>query len=244
MTEIKNIIKSKNWDVFWEKSPDGFNDIMQKSTTFVGEKLVEYNIINNSNKILDFGCGPGFLTDHIKDNANSIIGVDISENYINNCKKIFNNYNNLSFEIIKPYDFEKLSCIIKNHKIDTIIILSTLQYYNTEQDVKNLITSLVKTSESQKFRCIIADIIPIKHSFMSDVKDLLFYAFKKRFFKTLFKFILYTFNSDYIKFKKKGLLELDYSFFEEIALRNKISITKLQQITIHSKRYSICLHFN
>ena len=243
MTEIKNGANSKNWDVFWEKSPDGFNDVMRKSTAFVGKKLIDFEILNNSNRILDFGCGPGFLIDCIKDNSNFIIGVDISETYINICKNNFKNYNNLCFEVIKPYDFEKLSEIIQNYKIDTVIILSTLQYYNTEQDVKNLIVSLKKASKHQKFSCIIADIIPKNHSFISDVKDLIFYAIQKRFFKTLFKFILYTFNSDYNKYKKKGLLELDYSFFEKTAAENNISVTKMEQITIHSKRYSICLKF-
>ena len=243
MNEIENNSNLKNWDVFWQKSPDGFNDIMQKSTAYVGKKLVDLKIINKTNKILDFGCGPGFLIDCIKENAQTIVGVDISAAYIDFCKNKFKHYNNLCFNFIKPYDLQKLSEIIINEKIDTVLILSTLQYYNDDQDVKDLIISLKKASNNQKFRCIIADIIPKKHSFVADVKDLMFYAIKKRFFNTLFKFILYTFNSDYNKYKKKGLLELNYSFFEKTALENNIAITKMQQITIHSKRYSICLDF-
>ncbi len=244
MIELKKDIELKNWNVFWEKSPDGFNEIMQKSTAFVGKKLLDLKIVDSNSAILDFGCGPGFLVDCIKDSAKSIVGIDISEAYIDICKNKFKTNNNLSFEVIKPYDVTKLSEIIQNKNVDTIIILSTLQYYNTEKDVENLILSLKNASDNQKFSCIIADIIPKKHSFLSDVKDLILYSTKKGFLKILFRFILYTFNSEYSKYKKKGLLELDYSFFEKVAFENNITVTKMQQITIHSKRYSICLHFN
>ncbi len=237
-------LKPKNWDGFWKKSPDGFNDIMNESTIFVGEKLIEHHFINKTNQVLDFGCGPGFLIDCIKNDTKTVMGVDISETYIETCKEKFKDNPNLTFQHLSPYSHTQVAEIISSQKIDTVIILSILQYYNSKDEVIDLILNLKKASKNQKFRCIIADLIPENHSFISDVKDLVFHAIKKRYVGTLAKFILYTFNSDYSKFKKSGMLQLDYDFFEKIAKENQIKIYKTEQVTLHSGRYNVCLDFS
>jgi 2-polyprenyl-3-methyl-5-hydroxy-6-metoxy-1,4-benzoquinol methylase len=237
-------LNPKNWERFFKKPPNSFNDIMNESTILVGEKLLEHHLINKTNQVLDFGCGPGFLIDHIKNDTKSIMGVDISETYIETCKEKFRDNPNLTFQHLTPYNHVQMAEIISSQKIDTVIILSILQYYNSKDEVIDLILHLKKASENQKFKCIIADLIPENHSFMSDVKDLVFHAIKKRYILTLVKFILYTFNSDYSKFKKSGMLQLDYDFFEKIAKENQIKIYKTERITLHSQRYNICLDFS
>lgn len=234
----------KSWERFWKKSPSGFNDIMNESTIFVGDKLLQHQIINQTNHVLDFGCGPGFLVDYIKNDVEAITGVDISETYIEKCKEKFRNNPNLTFQTLNSYEHSKVAELIVNQKVDTVIILSILQYYNSKNEVLDLILKLKEAAKKQKFKCFIADLIPENHSFVADVKDLVFHAVKKNYLTTLIKFIVYTFNSDYSKFKKSGMLQMNYDFFEKIAKEQQIPIHKTEQITLHSERYNICLDFS
>ncbi len=240
----------QNWAFFWKNNPVGFDAIMRASAVFVREKLIAHQLLNASDSLLDLGCGPGLLVAELQSEVQNIVGADISETYIDICKNKFKENKKLSFTHFSPFNYEKITENIVDFSVNKVIILSVLQYYQNENQVRELVVDLKKAAEtqrscgkntSQKLHCIIADLLPKNHSFIADIRDLVILAIRKRFVFDLIQFILYTLYSDYRKFKKVGLLHLDYDFFEKLAAEQSISIQKTPQITMHTDRYSILL---
>jgi SAM-dependent methyltransferase len=236
-----------NWASFWKNNPVGFDAIMQESAVFVREKLLAHQIIKPSDVLLDMGCGPGLLVAELQNKVKTIIGADISEAYIDICKNKFQNSTNLFFLAFPSFDYTSVAASIAEQNVNKVIILSVLQYYQTEVQVRDLIIALKNAAttrtSSEPLTCIIADLLPKNHSFIADVRDLVLLALRKGFVFSLIKFILYTLYSDYRKFKKVGLLHLNYDFFEKIASEQGLKISKTPQITMHTDRYSVLLTF-
>lgn len=49
------------------------------------EKIL--NLIGHHKKVLDIGCGDGFISELIAKNENDVVGIEIAENAIRKCKK-------------------------------------------------------------------------------------------------------------------------------------------------------------
>ena len=235
--------ENSNWESFWKKNPTEFNSTMAQSTLFFAESLAEKFPVSPKNHFLDIGCGPGFLIDYLKDKCELIHGTDISEKYIEICKHRFESEKNLSFSVSKVYDFEAYHQLIVDYQIDRVILMSVLQYYNCEKEVKELIQTLKKTAVEQKFSCLLADIIPTKHSTLSDITSILKHAIKKGYMLKFVKFLAFAVFSDYRKFKKIGLLQIDESFFTNLSKELMIDIKIIKDLTLHTGRYSVLISF-
>jgi hypothetical protein len=121
--------------------------------------------------------------------------------------------------------------------------MSVLQYYNSEKDVRDLIISLKETAKGQKFTCLLADIIPIKHSILGDITNILKHAIKKGYILKFVKFLGFALFSDYRKFKKNGLLQIDESFFTDLSKELMVDIKIIKDLTLHTGRYSVLINF-
>ena len=235
--------ENSNWELFWKENPTGFNSTMAQSTLFFAESLAQSIPINTKDHVLDIGCGPGFLVDDLKDKCELVHGTDISEKYIEICKQRFGAEKNLSFSISKVYDFESYHHLIVDYQINRVILLSVLQYYNSEKEVKELILAFKKTAGEQKFSCLLADIIPTKHSTIGDIFSILKHAIKKGYKLKFVKFLAYAVFSDYRKIKKSGLLQIDESFFINLSEELKFDIKIIKDLTLHTGRYSVLINF-
>jgi len=232
-----------NWELFWKKNPIGFNAVMFQSTLFFSQQFEKKFPIKSTDNLLDIGCGPGFFIDYVKTKFGNIHGIDISENYIDLCKNNFKDFKSLKFSVSKPYDYKAYHQQITENKINKVLILSVLQYYNSLVDVKNLIVELKKTASQQKFTCLLADISPQNHSAVSDVLDLVKHSFKKGYLYKFAEFIFYVLFSDYSKTKKIGILEIDSSFFDDLAQELDLDIKIIKNLTVHTTRYSVLITF-
>ena len=80
------------------------------------QKLAEkQNVFSENKKILDFGCGEGFVMDLFKKWGalpNSLIGVDKSEKRISKAKLIFPNYKFILIDNSLPFEDKVFSVII------------------------------------------------------------------------------------------------------------------------------------
>jgi len=91
-------IKAKKWAYdYWDGSRDvcygGYNYIKGRNDKLV-KKIINYYKLNNKSKILDVGCGKGFLLyDFTKFLPGiEVVGIDISKYAIKNSKKEIKNY--------------------------------------------------------------------------------------------------------------------------------------------------------
>lgn len=231
-----------SWANFWTSNPAGFNTVMSQATHFFATQLEKEWPVLSSDRIMDLGCGPGFLEDQISGKAEKVLGIDISETYVNSCKS--KGYPDTEFLTVKPFDNETYVNLVKVNRINKVIMLSVLQYYANEQDVKTFLAALAPVGCTQPLSLLIADVIPKQHSFLQDFKSLLSYAVRKRYLFSLFRFMVYVVFSKYRKLNKQGILELDPNFFIQLGLELNIKVDIKKNLTIHSERYSVLLDFS
>jgi SAM-dependent methyltransferase len=235
--------ENSTWESFWKENPIGFNSTMSQATLFFSQQLEKVLPLKSSDHFLDIGCGPGFFIDSIKDKCEFVHGTDISEKYIQLCKAQYAQYPNISFSVTKAYDYEKYHQLIIDNQISKLLMLSILQYYKSEADVKELILSLNNTAKHQKFIGVLADIIPTNHSTLGDILSIIKHAVKKGYTLKFLRFLIFAVFSDYRKTKKNGMLQIDRSFFNNIAEELELKIEFVNDLTLHSGRYSVLIYF-
>ncbi len=235
--------ENSSWESFWKGNPVGFNETMYRATLFFSQQLEKVLPSKLSDRFLDIGCGPGFFIDAIKDKCEYVHGTDISEKYIQICQERYAQYPNVSFSVTKAYDYEKYHQLIIDNRINKVLMLSILQYYKSEADVKELILSLKNTSKNQKFTCLLADIIPTEHSIIGDILSITKHAVKNGYAFKFFRFLIFATFSNYRKAKENGMLQLDKSFFNNVAQELGLQIEIINNLTLHSGRYSVLINF-
>ncbi|MFX0186787.1 MAG: class I SAM-dependent methyltransferase [Candidatus Hodarchaeota archaeon] len=91
--------------------------------------------IDEDSKILDIGCGNGYLTKKLAQKARKVIGIDIDKKNIDFAKKYYNNENILYINCeVSKYDFKE--------KFDYVIMSNVLEHIEDRKKllerVKNL----------------------------------------------------------------------------------------------------------
>lgn len=235
--------RNTTWESFWKNNPTGFNSTMAQATLYFANTLDEQFPLQATDRVLDIGCGPGFLINYLKDRVEYVYGTDISEEYIKSCKSQFAGDSNTKFSVSQVYDFETYNHLIVDHKINRVIMLSVLQYYQSENDVVKLIESFKKIASIQHFSCLLADIIPSKHSTIADILSIIKHAIRRGYTFKFAKFLIFALFSDYRKMKKVGLLQLDESFFATLGKKLGLKIRIIKNLTVHTDRYSVLIEF-
>ena len=91
---------SKNWINYWSKKNIWGQSYIWKKNSFIMFSNIKTFLSIDDVDILDIGCGTGELIENLISKANSICGVDISEDYIKICKKKFKQNKKI---VIKPF---------------------------------------------------------------------------------------------------------------------------------------------
>ena len=125
---------------FFNKTAVTYDKIVNR-TTFGKDKFWKKEILKkipNSESILDLACGTGILTEQISKKLPTakIVGVDITENYLDIAKKKLSSNQNISF--VKQ-DAEKLDL---NYKFDCITSSYIPKYCKPEILVKSCLEHL------------------------------------------------------------------------------------------------------
>lgn len=126
-------------------------------------RLKNYNLVSdfikNGDSLLDYGCGIGDFTRHLKNKKIEIsdyLGVDINENYIDLAKKT---YKNKKFQIIKDVDQIQ-------GKWDVVCAIGVFTWYITKEEFIKTINKLYELSNKYVL------ITTLKQYLESDSKNL------------------------------------------------------------------------
>lgn len=231
---------SNKWSSFWKQNPSGFDKVMYEATKEFSKRLLKKKLINPNDIILDYGCGPGFLIENLNSNyVKKICGIDISEFYISKCKEKFLDTEKFRFETINSENINFVKDLIKQEKVNKIIILSVLQYFQDEEKVKELLDHFLNLN--QEIDVIIADVISTHSSTLQDVVSVFMQSLKNGYLISFIKFIKYIIFSDYSQVKKAGFLKIDKVFFNNYAKSNNLTINYFDDLTIHKSRYSLII---
>ena len=139
--EAMRVARLYEYDYWDGKRRYGFGgyDYIQDYWTPVAKKLIKKFKLTNKSRILDIGCGKGFLLFEIKKILKNIKieGIDISKHAIKNSKKEVKKY--LKRIDINKYKFKS--------KYDLIISINTL--HNLEiDDLSKVVKKIVKFSKN------------------------------------------------------------------------------------------------
>ena len=139
--EAMRVARLYEYDYWDGKRRYGFGgyDYIQDYWTPVAKKLIKKFKLTNKSRILDIGCGKGFLLFEIKKILKNITieGLDISKHAIKNSKKEVKKY-------LKRIDINKYKF---KGKYDLIISINTL--HNLEiDDLSKVVKKIVKFSKN------------------------------------------------------------------------------------------------
>ena len=197
----KKVIK---WVDFWQREKI-IRDIIWKNNMEIfieaSNKILNYH---SSDVILDIGSGPCTLVKFLKNRVKEIHCLDISEKYLKICKEKFSQEKNVFFYKLNTNNYTDLS-FLNEKKFTKIVCLSVIQYYNTVDEVYNLINEVSRIASAGAL-FLIAD-IPMNKGKIYDIFSILKIALKRKFFIDTIKYLIQLKTSEYDKFRSTlGLL--------------------------------------
>ncbi len=232
-----------SWGNYWKENPKLFVKVMEKSTQYVAQKLIQHKIITPTTTLLDFGCGPGYLADELKGKLTAYYGVDISSNYIETARNKCADANNFQFKEI-PLESgvdALLTAVEKDKKFNTIIILSVIQYFKNREELIQLLNNC-KLLLTTPGKIILADVIEDDKGLWKDAFSVLIDSIQHFYLLSFICFMFRAKLSTYNMLRKERHL-LHLSREEVIAISKKLNmqIEILPTITLQSSRISYCL---
>lgn len=237
-------MKSKAWSHFWINQNGAFDTVMKISTSFFAQQIQKKFDLRSTHKLLDYGCGPGFLADYFDDVDLIMTGVDINAQYITQNKT--NHPRSTFLQISTDVDTttELFSENLEGIKFDFIILLSITQYLEDETELYNISNMLCPFLNADG-RLIIADVIDPNCSPIRDALSLLIQCIKRNQLTAFIKFISYLIFSDYRKLSNEvKLLTLSENSIRQIAERLNLDYKKINGLTLHPSRSNYVLTKN
>jgi SAM-dependent methyltransferase len=132
-------MKKSSTDLFWNERAINEDEAELVNIADVSQRELETKFLlknlNSNDRVLEVGCGNGFLTNILREKVSHVDGFDYSENMINQAKKRYGEKNNQFFceNVLEPKllkgqydtivcvrvlinlrDFEEQKCAIKN----------------------------------------------------------------------------------------------------------------------------------
>jgi 2-polyprenyl-3-methyl-5-hydroxy-6-metoxy-1,4-benzoquinol methylase len=234
-------MSSPGWDQFWKDERRSFHEVMKIGTTYFGVQLEKHFQLSPKDRILDYGCGPGFLADHLAPKNIKITGLDINDSFIKESRE---NHPSLIFITITTDIDENrriLDAGLGNEKFNLITLLSIAQYFESI-DVLERIIKLLLGYTAENGRIILADIIDEQTSPYRDAFALMIECIRRGKVMAFARFIYYLLSSNYAAVAKKTrLLSIPEEAIIAIAEKHLLGCEKVDGLTIHPTRTNYVL---
>lgn len=203
------------------------------------DQLLNYN---NQDIILDIGCGPGYLEAFLKDKVKEMHCLDISEHYLDICRKKFNLNQKLFFYKLDKENYTDLS-FIQTKKFSIIICLSVIQYYKNISEVEKLIKEVQRVALPGA-RFLIADILT-KTGMFSDIWGALRAGFSEKHLLETLKVMFRARFSAYSKTRSSaGVLSLSTDELNKLINKLKLNAEVLStRLTFQGNRKHLLIRF-
>jgi len=193
-------------------------------------------------RILDIGCGPGYLAEALADRVQEYHGMDISRKYADFCREAYAKYKNVFVYALDENKYTDFSFLPKKY-FTKIICLSVIQYYRNYQEIEKLLIEIGRIAQPNGL-CLVAD-IPGKESRVRDLLSNLRSGIIHRNVLPTVKYLLGMKTKEYSRtHAQAGLLFIPEMQTVEIAQKLHLDFQVLKtQLTLNKSRYHLLIKF-
>ncbi len=234
-------MNAPGWDNFWQGQKESFNEVMTIGTHYFGDQLLKRFGISPVHSILDYGCGPGLLADHLALRQITIAGVDINTYFIDQCRQKHPGATFIAIATDPDQNKDILAGQLAESEFDFIILLSIAQYFSDVSMLGKVVQSVLPYLKLGG-RLIVADVIDTRTSGIRDASALLVHCIRKGRIVAFTRFIAYLLFSDYRKISRNTeLLKISAADIHRIAVAHGLQDERIDGLTIHPSRTSYVL---
>ena len=184
-----------SWPIYWNKKNIWTDsEIWKKDVEFLYKKTFDMFNYNKKHTVLDIGCGNGDFAKKISSKVGHVYCLDTSQEFVNLCKINVANKNNVKIFKLSN-DYTNLS-FLKNVKFSIIIANSVVQYYESQEEIVDLVKSVKKIALKDAY-FLISDIEVIGNK-------------KKSYFKLIYNSIIKGYFILLIKMGLTILMDKEY----------------------------------
>lgn len=214
---------------------------MTIGTHYFGDQLLKRFDITPAKRVLDYGCGPGLLADHLAKQNVPIAGTDINTYFIEQCRLKHPGATFITITTDPEQNKKILSLQLDDAKFDCIVLLSIAQYFPDVPMLEKVVQSLLPYLK-EGGKIIVADVIDAETSGIRDAWALLMHCIRKGRIIAFTRFIAYLLFSDYRKISQNTeLLKIAAADIHRIAAANGLHDERVDGLTIHPSRNSYTL---
>lgn len=227
------------WKEFWSDQTTFDNDLLKRSIDVFLEHTETLMDYSPGDKVLDVGCGPGFLLEALAPRVQQVCGLDVSEKYVSECRGRLSQFGNVRVEQLGE-DYTDLS-FLGDQTFDKIICLSVVQYYRQKSDVRALMAA-VKGVATPGARFLIAD-ISVETGLFADILSLLRSALRERMFKETLRLLGRAQFGKYARLRRSvGLLQFDREELVQMARAENLEAELItSRLTVNENRSHIMI---
>lgn len=223
-----------SWEDFWERF-DGHHRVLREEANDSVCRLESVLSLNRELRVLDFGCGYGFVARALAPKVGELYLWDASASMRRRALSNVADHLNIRF-----LDLSRPGAASSDMRFDLIFVNSVIQYMTSEQ--LTLWLPLWQRMLAAPGILVLSDLIPRGHEFNWDFVDLLRFAMSRRIWLDM---VSYGFREmgTYTKVKRKHpLLCLNQNDLSDHARKLELEMKLLPtNLTYRTKRFSVML---
>lgn len=218
-----------SWQKFWE-SHTGNEKLFSAVAQDYFSNFNRLFSLNNKTRVLDYGCGHGYLASFLSKRIGEVYIYDISSAMRE--KASIQNQNSRNVFVIDKFIHEKIP------PLDYILVNSVIQYITPDKfiDILRLWRLLLQGDGI----IVISDIIPYQVSFRNEILGLLRYSFSKGYLIGQFGQLASLFFSNFRRVAEENPLTIyPRHLLRELAAEAELTIEFLENNLVYGKyRYA------
>lgn len=224
-----------NWTAFWKNQKQAFNNVMEVSTAYFATQFDQRFAPTPGQRVLDYGCGPGYLVDYLVTKKLEITGADINPDYLAEVRTRHHTVKLVTLDGTAETSARVLPPVASSG-FDYIVILSIVQYFNAVGDISSLV-AILRPMLKPGGRLVIADVLDANTSGLRDAWAAFAACIARGRALSFVRFISYLLWSDYRAVSKaQKLLLVSTDDMQQIATSNNMTCEAVPGMTVHPTR--------